>query len=131
MRSLFIPPMIFIIWATTSAGAATSVDSRRPKGLTILSCVSGGAEGSMVKTLELEKNVGSGFTAKMESAFEDGVVTIDIPTATKTASSTQYVLMHDHDLLMTLATYEKQAVVFYQSTYDCDQNVNIEFLLCK
>jgi hypothetical protein len=119
MRSLLC--VLIISLATTSAMANT----------TLLDCVSSGAEGSMVTTLVLEKNDGSGFTAKMESAFEDGVVEFQIPSSTQTAASTQYVLKHDHDLLMTLATYQKQAVVFYQSTDGSDQSVNVEFLLCK
>lgn len=97
----------------------------------ILDCTSAGADGSKVKSLVLEKNEGQGFTAKMESSFEDGVVEFQIPSATEVGASTQYVLKRDHDLLMTLATYNNQAVVFYQSTDGSDQSVEVEFLNCK
>lgn len=97
----------------------------------ILDCKSAGAERSKVQSLVLEKNDGPGFTAKMESSFEDGVVEFQIPSATESGASTQYVLKRDHDLLMTLATYNNQAAVFYQSTDGSDQGVEVEFLSCK
>lgn len=96
---------------------------------TLLTCKQT-AKDSFVKSLVLIKN-GDSFSAKMESVIEDGVIDIQIKTPVVTATSTNYILVEDHDLKVTLSTYGKKAVVLTESVDDASEPTHVEFLTCK
>lgn len=98
-------------------------------GKTVLTCKPVANDG-FVKSLILFKD-GDIYRAKMETAMQDGVVDVQLNTPMITPTSTNYTLVEDHDLKVTLVTYEKNAVVLTESIYDASEPTTVQFLKCK
>jgi len=96
---------------------------------TLLTCKPTSKEG-FIKSLVLMKT-GDTYSAKMESVMEDGVVDVQLKAPEVTVTATKYILIQDHDLRVTLATYGKRAVVLTESIYDASEPTGVEFLNCR
>lgn len=121
MKKLFTLVTLFTLATVTSNFAQAGTD---------LKCISSGAEGSLVKTLDVTQS-DAGLVVMVSSMMspESGAVEVKIKKHIPRPTSDKYELEAEIGGKMNLVIYKKQAVILYEAGSEFGNNV--EFLTCE